>query len=99
VDAPAAGFDERDEALDISLNNAGSSRLSTWPDFGKKVSAARQMVFQSRLGPTQASSSSPEMIKAGSRGRRIAAAHDEGQRLEINRRPNSFSISDSFNST
>ena len=50
----------------ISLNSAGSSRLSTWPDFGKNVSpAAGRCFFRNRLGSMQLSSSSPQMISAG----------------------------------
>ena len=50
----------------ISLNSAGSSRLSTWPVFGNNVSpAAGRCFFRNRLGSTQASSSSPQMIRAG----------------------------------
>src|ERR1700755_2408035 len=50
----------------ISLNIAGSSRWSTWPDFGKKVSPdAGRCFFRNRLGSTQESSSSPQMISAG----------------------------------
>src|ERR1700722_10368411 len=50
----------------IWLNSAGSSRLSTWPDFGKKVSpAAGKCCFKNMLGPMQGSSSSPQMISVG----------------------------------
>src|SRR5882724_9627242 len=50
----------------IWLNKAGSSRLSTWPDFGNiaRPEAAR-CFFRNRLGSTQLSSSSPQMINAG----------------------------------
>src|ERR1700721_2691085 len=44
----------------ISLNKAGSSRLTTWPDFGNSVRpAAGRCFFRNKLGSTQASSSSP----------------------------------------
>jgi hypothetical protein len=50
----------------ISLNSAGSSRLSTWPDLGKNVRPdAGRCFFKNRLGSTQPSSSSPQMISAG----------------------------------
>src|ERR1700677_5402349 len=58
----------------ISLNRAGSSRLSTWPDFGKKVSPdAGKCCFRNRLGSMQLSSSSPQMIRAGVGTFRIAS--------------------------
>ena len=58
----------------ISLNSAGSSRLSTWPDFGKNDSpAAGRCFFRNRLGSTQLSSSSPQMISAGVGTFRIAS--------------------------
>src|SRR6202051_2827409 len=50
----------------MSLNSAGSSRLSTWPDLGKNVSPdAGRCFFRNRLGSTQAWSSSPQKISAG----------------------------------
>src|SRR3954468_17828440 len=49
-----------------ALNSEGSSRFSTWPDFGKKVRPeAGRCFFRNRLGSMQASSSSPQMISAG----------------------------------
>src|SRR5262249_36309470 len=58
----------------VSLNSAGSSRLSTWPDFGNMARPEPgKCRFRNRLGSMQLSSSSPQMISVGVGTFRIAS--------------------------